>query len=94
MSVAKMLLFGPRALDSGYWASRLAQRRPQVEPVLYGPECDEEWREAAEKCGKWLDMGFLGPRRALGWDVPSCMRGLLSERCGGNPIDWGRWGRP
>ncbi len=51
-----------------------------------GPECEEEWREARRYCIDQLSKenparGPTGGAR----DIENCARGLVSERCGGNP---------
>jgi hypothetical protein len=60
--------------------------------------CDEEWRDAREICtaaarnGWKSNQGGLGPyKKPTGglWDVDDCARGRVSERCGGNEVDWG-----
>ncbi len=51
--------------------------------------CAEEWRKAFEKCDELLEKGG---RRGLTGGYANrydCARGLVSERCGGNPIDHG-----
>ena len=49
--------------------------------------CDEEWEKAYEKCVE--EIG--DPNRGLtgGYsDIYSCARGLVSERCGGNRVEY------
>ena len=56
-----------------------------LEDVL---ECKKEWDEAERECLK--EMG--GPNRGLHgghFDLNECMKGYVSERCGGNNVDWG-----
>jgi hypothetical protein len=51
------------------------------------PECDEEWRQAERNCREWLFSGRLGRRfSGLGRELEECIRGQVSERCGGNPV--------
>lgn len=50
------------------------------------PGCKEEWDEARQQCAEWLSRpnppkGPSGRYR----NVEDCARGLVSERCGGNP---------
>lgn len=52
-----------------------------------GPGCDEEWDYARRKCAELLTQrdpprGVTGGYR----NVEDCARGLVSERCGGNPV--------
>jgi RHS repeat-associated protein len=52
------------------------------------PECKKEWEEARQLCRQELaqpnpSRGITGGYR----DVENCARGLVSERCGGNPVD-------
>ncbi len=50
-------------------------------------ECDEERDEAIKKCREMIARG--GPRGLTGGytDPEDCARGLISEECGGNPVD-------
>jgi len=58
-------------------------------------ECAEEMRKAREICTEayangWKSDHDVGPYdTAAGdsWSIPDCVRGLLSERCGGNPVE-------
>jgi hypothetical protein len=52
-----------------------------------GPGCDEEWDYARRKCTEWLSQQNP-PRGPTGGykNVEDCARGLVSERCGGNPV--------
>src|SRR5262249_42903524 len=54
--------------------------------AMDSPECREEWRDAREQCAEWL-AGPNPPRGPAGRvpNVEECARGLVSERCGGNP---------
>jgi hypothetical protein len=52
-----------------------------------GPGCKEEWEEARKQCAEWLSTpnppkGVTGGYR----NIEDCARGLVSERCGGNPV--------
>jgi hypothetical protein len=51
------------------------------------PECKQEWAEAFERCHDWMGTPDW-PKGAGGKEVSleDCMRGLVSERCGGNPV--------
>ena len=50
------------------------------------PGCKEEWDEARKLCAGWL-ASPNPPRGASGGykNIEDCARGLVSERCGGNP---------
>jgi len=49
--------------------------------------CDEEWAEARETCARELKKPNPNRRLTGGYrDIEQCARGLVSERCGGNPI--------
>jgi hypothetical protein len=56
-----------------------------------GPGCKEEWEEARRDCADWVSSP--NPRS---WptgghlDIEDCARGLVSERCGGNPVEYPR----
>ena len=58
-------------------------------------ECKKQLREAHEICVKAYENGWksshdVGPYSTSSgdtWDVNDCMRGLVSEDCGGNPKD-------
>jgi RHS repeat-associated protein len=57
-------------------------------------DCDKEWAEAREMCRELLSQPNP-PRRLTGGytNIEDCARGLVSERCGGNRIDWGPKGK-
>jgi len=57
--------------------------------------CKKEWEEAYERCrGLIANSGPIKLRGSQGGrpytNVEDCARGFVSERCGGNPIDWGK----
>jgi hypothetical protein len=60
----------------------------QVEDERNSPDCREEWRDALEQCAKWLSTRNP-PRGVTGGykTIDECARGLVSERCGGNPYE-------
>jgi RHS repeat-associated protein len=77
-----------------YFRNPRAKPRPNSE----APKCEEkrqrncaqEWAEARAACAVLLAQP--NPPRGLtgGYtSVEACARGLVSEACGGNPIDWG-----
>jgi hypothetical protein len=53
-------------------------------------DCEEEWKEAREMCREMLSRPHP-PRGMTGGykDIENCARGLVSEACGGNPVDRG-----
>src|SRR5206468_8243162 len=60
-------------------------------PVPTEEECDREWAEAGRACRKKRDaLQAQAGRRKVKFDVDRCAAGLVSEACGGNPVDWGR----
>ena len=60
--------------------------------------CKEEREAAREACIKefadgWRGNNVHGPFKTpdgTPWSIRDCVRGLVSERCGGNKIDYGR----
>jgi RHS repeat-associated protein len=51
------------------------------------PECQEEWREARQICSGEIAKPFPNRRLTGGYkNIEDCARGLVSERCGGNPV--------
>jgi hypothetical protein len=58
-------------------------------------ECRKEWAEAREECAEAFASGWRGDygagpykKRGAGpWTVQDCMRGRVSQRCGGNRVD-------
>lgn len=55
-----------------------------VGPMSADPECQREWAIARAMCQGRAPVGATSASR--GWDLASCMRGMVSARCGGNPI--------
>lgn len=65
-----------------------------------GTDCIKQWSAARRLCRKYF-VGFAKPNvgvpskkdshRVTGGytDVDSCARGLVSEACGGNKVDYG-----
>jgi RHS repeat-associated protein len=70
--------------DAIDWACRVGDK---------AKECEKEWEDAYRECRKWL-AGPNPPRGPTGGytTLGDCARGLVSERCGGNAIDYGRAG--
>ncbi len=50
------------------------------------PECEKEWQEAWKACDKLYRDGKLGPKSRWGKDIGACLRGMVSQDCGGNPV--------
>ena len=58
-------------------------------------ECQEEIDKAHKTCRQHVRQLKSGRQVGnFGYSVIQCMRGLLSEECGGNPVDWGKGGPP
>ena len=58
-------------------------------PAPSRKDCDEEWANAARTCNdKQAQLRARGIRRKF--DLARCMRGYVSEDCGGNPVQWGK----
>ena len=57
-----------------------------VNPYPDKPECGEEWAHAMAFCTDQRKNGKLkGGYGGFGKDFASCLRGMVSEACGGNP---------
>ena len=67
-----------RALVAGVAARRA---------IEHSEECEREWEEAREYCGDLRKAGKLGADgyRGMGITYEQCLRGQVSEACGGNP---------
>lgn len=54
-------------------------------------DCDQEWEDAREYCRRLLNSPNA-PRRLTGGytTIEKCVKGFVTEECGGNPLDWGR----
>jgi hypothetical protein len=66
---------------------------PPVFPALRNPyparpECVKEWADAEKYCRELADQGLLGkhPYIGHGSTFDQCIRGQVSEDCGGNPV--------
>ena len=54
-------------------------------------DCDEEWREAYRICAELMRRGGGSREMTGGYTNPyDCAKGFVSEKCGGNSVDWGR----
>ena len=62
-------------------------RRELVNPYPDDPECEQEWTSALLHCWKLKERKQLGrgDNRGSGRTFDQCVRGRVSERCGGNP---------
>jgi hypothetical protein len=75
------------------WPSEIAPplgiypRRELVNPFPDDPECEREWTSALLHCWKLKERKQLGrgDNRGSGRTFDQCVRGRVSERCGGNP---------
>jgi hypothetical protein len=75
------------------WPSEIAPplgiypRRELVNPFPDDPECEGEWAAALLDCWKLKTNKQLGrgDNRGSGRTFDQCVRGRVSERCGGNP---------
>lgn len=58
-------------------------------PFPSDPDCENEWWKAKRYCKRLSDDGLLGTGdyREHGRRFEQCVRGQVSERCGGNPIN-------
>lgn len=66
----------------------------RVIPRPSDEECRKEWEEAYKKCAEELAKPNPDPVYTIGGPgVRNCARGLVSEACGGNPVDYGGRGR-
>jgi hypothetical protein len=61
-------------------------------PYPNDKECRREWAEAYDECIKQFKRRDLRipPGGTFDETMSRCMRGMVSERCGGYPIDYGR----
>jgi RHS repeat-associated protein len=61
----------------------------------HNDECAQEWREARANCAQ--ELSKPNPSRGMtgGYtDIENCARGLVSEACGGNPVDHSKSPKP
>jgi len=72
------------AIDENALKAQRTVRRLGVEE-----DCVEEWAYAYTTCAEWLSLPNPHQYPTGGYnDIANCARGLVSERCGGNPIIW------
>jgi RHS repeat-associated protein len=58
-------------------------------------DCQREWDDAYDLCEE--ELSKPNPNRSITgghMTLEGCAKGLVSERCGGNRIDWGKLGMP
>jgi hypothetical protein len=69
----------------------IAQPRTFENPFPDDEGCKEEWSDAIQYCGRLAAEGKLGSGnyKEHGKYFQQCVRGQISERCGGNPVN--RW---
>jgi hypothetical protein len=67
----------------------IAVPRTLQNPYPRDPDCAQEWETAREYCGRLAAAGLLGggDYKEHGRYYEQCVRGQVSERCGGNPVD-------
>jgi hypothetical protein len=65
----------------------ISPRTPTTNPYPEKRKCVEEWAKANEYCYDLKRRGLLGANgyRGFGKGLSQCIRGMVSEECGGNP---------
>jgi hypothetical protein len=64
-------------------------RKMPTNPYPDRPECEEQWAVATKYCLERLRQGLMGgSARGIGRSVDECIRGQVTEDCGGNPIEY------
>ena len=48
-------------------------------------DCEDEWTHARQVCEEWFNSPERR-RKLTGSNMDQCMRGQVSERCGGNSV--------
>jgi RHS repeat-associated protein len=90
----------------GLWNQAMLRKKAEKECKKDDDDgCEKEWEEARAICRDLI--ADISPRRLRAsrrrlrgswrgrpYNVEECARGFVSERCGGNPINWGRQGPP
>ncbi len=70
-----------------WWWSKEAEKT-EAKPLQ--ENCVQEWQQARERCAEELSNSCPAKGLTGGYtDIENCARGLVSERCGGNLIDYG-----
>jgi hypothetical protein len=69
-------------------APNILPRELPTNPYPNRRKCVKEWEEARKYCQDLKDRGLLGrgDYKGMGKTVAQCMRGQVSEDCGGNPV--------
>jgi hypothetical protein len=57
-----------------------------VIPEGLTPDCVAEYLWAYHRCSELANDGAFGPRSGFGNSMSQCIRGMVSARCGGNPV--------
>jgi hypothetical protein len=71
---------------TGFGGPNAPPHSPDQWPVAMSPACSEEWNVARRRCSiLWAD-GVLGPGSGFGRSLDQCIRGMVSQRCGGNRV--------
>jgi hypothetical protein len=66
---------------------KLTPDRPVTE-IPDDPECEEEWNEALERCGReFLQLRKRRTGEHVYFNQERCVKGYVSQRCGGNGVD-------
>lgn len=65
----------------------LLERGHTKNPYPNDPECKKEWDNAKILCLNLMQTEDGDLSNVYGGDIFACMRGQVSERCGGNPIE-------
>ena len=63
-------------------------------PRRWSKRCQKEWADAALTCAEEQKKYYAQGDFDEPFDLERCKRGLVSEACGGNPVDWGSKGKP
>jgi hypothetical protein len=79
------------------WGPVLQEILPRITPGFGGggekedAGCKEEWDQARADCAQELAKPYPNRGKTGGYtNVEDCARGFVGERCGGNPVDYGR----
>lgn len=85
-------------LQSYFYSSRGGSPGGGEEEDKKNERCRKEWEDAIEACAKpYQDYSrhVTGPFGSkIPWGSWDCARGLVTEDCDGNPVDYGKQGRP
>lgn len=66
------------------------ESRPGKKPRPSKRECDEHWADAGRICDEQKKkLQEIAGHRYVDFDDRQCLMGLVSEACGGNPVQWG-----